>query len=188
MPTTTSQNLIQLIHSFYISDYIEQPASGLGFYATGQYLSITPGRVDSSISNPSSSIILPNGAKFDPHGAYAAPKVPGRVSFEIVLKARQDIAVSPSERNSLETEIMSFYANCSSLIGYRGTLYGVFGHYFSDNRPAEATARFTGLSADWGMPKQIPTFIGGPGKTTKGIESAIFKLEFDLITNWSWDY
>lgn len=188
MPTTVSQNLIQLIHAFYIAESVDGPDSSMGFYATGQYLAIIPGKVESSISNPISSIVLPNGSKYDPHGTYAAPKVPGSVSFEVVLRARRDIEVSATDRNNLETEIMSVFAGWSTLIGYRGILYGAFGHYFSDTKQAEATARFTGLSANWGMPKQISTLFGGPGKTTRGIETATLKLSFDLLSNWTWEY
>lgn len=184
MPTTVSQNLIQLIHDFYIAESVDGPTVGMGFYATGEFLAIISGKVESSISNPISSIVLPNGSKYDPHGTYAAPKVPGSVSFEVVLRARQDIEVSATDRNNLETEIMGVFAGWSTLIGYRGILYGAF----ADTKPSEATARFTGLSANWGMPKQISRFRGGPGKTTRGIETATLKLSFDLLSNWTWEY
>lgn len=198
MATAYSQNLVQFISAFdgdYDNPSIEFLPIGYINFHTTSYWQFAGGRLltrfdhcDSGMSTPAGSVILPNGSKYDPYQVYNAPQVPGTVDVYFwMLPDHASINAAAVTLNQTETAIMAYYAWISSLIGYRGTLYGWMSSAYNSELGATATARFTGLSTTWGPPKQVPSAYGAGAGQTKGIESLFIKASFDLITNWAWD-
>ncbi len=151
----------------------------VSFYLpSGTWASMFPVRMDISIRGRARSVVLPNGAKYDPYQTYTAPDTPGEATVQTLLKptsAAVDISY-------VESQILSLYNVHAEGIGLHGTLYA----HDSGGAAATATCRFIGLNVRHSdYPRIIPTSMGGPGLTTKGIMTAEFIYTFDLLSQWT---
>lgn len=179
---SAASDMLQTLSSFEMST-LPYAVSFFGTInsGTGGSASIRPYRYPTTTNTARSSILLPNGTKYDPHQTYDAPQTPGVLSYSVVLKP-----ASSSNQELVESAITGYYNDfCVQAWGKRGTLVGAA---YGISTSTSATARLIRVSMEWGLPKQIPTDIGGSGSATPGVKTAIVNFEFDLLTSWSFTY
>jgi hypothetical protein len=114
-----------------------------------------------------SSIVLPNGAKYDVNQAFTSPVVPGILDMTVFIRSKSD-AVTNKDYIGDRHMIIAAY------IGLRGTLSanGMSGFIYT------CTARL--LSMETVMKAPFGTW------STNHLQDFLeVKLSFDMLTNWS---
>lgn len=180
----SSLDLLHTISSFYdatsldVTSIIYFVHAGFSTGVTIKFTGMTP-----SASASKSSRILPNGSKYDPYQTYAGPQTPGELVIEVAWVPNWErINAGAFTRNQTETTIQGLYYESMYMLNRRGELTGAN----ASSDVTTATARLIDVSIRWGMPKQIPTILGGTGQANRGIEYARVSYKFDMLTEWSW--
>jgi len=190
MAQTSSIALLQTVSSFYSTIAGDTGPNLIKFKGVDQYFGAGGGGyvICSSFSSSSATaqpsiITLPNGSRFDPHQTYAGPQTPGIFTVSVTLiPNRVAIAAGTYTLNQTESAIQYYHRSAMYLLNRQGELTGAN----ADEDVTTATARLIGIDASWGMPKQIPTTLGGVGQNTRGVESMNLTFTFDMLTKWSW--
>lgn len=183
----TALATIQIIDNFYVAGAgggVVQMRGREHYFGIGgggcliRFVYATP-----SAKSAVSSIILPNGAKYDPYQTYAGPQTPGMLDVSVTLTPdHAGIAAGTYTLNQTESAIQYYHRRVMTFLNKRGEITGAN----ADNDLVTATARLIGIEADWKHPKQIPSVLGGQGQNTPGVVTASFVFTFDMLTPWEW--